>query len=408
MTTPPNQFPGNAPFGDQGPRPMRADTNQPGHQAPPPAGVPNQPGRPSGPTNFFPQGQASANPTPGWQPAAPGQGPATHFGAPKKPGRARKIILIVCAAVVLLLAAVAGWGWWASKQSQQSSKAALNQLLVALRDGDANAALAAMDTSALDLTDEPLLTNDGIAANKDNLQFNPEFVLSDESSTSHTYQASIAINGQNKVVQWDVHRTDNEWLVDGSDVLSPVALDTSKPYVLNGIAVPEATSDIWLLPGSYQLSSGLPLLNYPEASSSFDLFTATPSSLSAELAPAEGVQAAVVEQARAILNGCAADRSAPTACNWPLDFTNGTPNPGTITWRLEPADPAADIRVPTQWSADTGYVSLVSVRYTTYASGQGTITGEGGGVGTFENVVDRHTTMFNIDLSGEAPVVSLA
>ncbi len=100
-------------------------------------------------------------------------------------------------------------------------------------------------------------------------------------------------------------------------------------------------------------------------------------------------------------------QGAPTDCNWDLPFNNGVAKNGTITWTLEPADPAATLTLPTSgWAASSSFTNYVTLNYATNAVGEGIL--DDGSEGTFDPRVDSRQSSFLVDLSGETPVVTLS
>lgn len=350
---------------------------------------------------------------PGSAPVAPPVPGANYtaqgFDTTPKPNAARnkKIILIIAGVLVLALVAVIGMAAWNSNQNSKNSAAALTAVLSALKSGDAETALSHIDTSLYTTMNEPLLTNEALAGNPASFDFSPEFVNTEASSTAQTYNVSVRVDGVDKVVQWDVFKNGETWLVDGQDVLTEVSLNPSMPHVINGLPIAPQTAMVLALPGTYQVTSGLTLLNYDPAAANFTLHTGGRANFQSTLQVAEGVLEAVQGQVRDKLNACVAERSQPTACGWPLAFNNGDALDGTITWSLEPADPAAALTLPTDWTADNGFVSSTSIDYVTISSGEGTLW-DGSGTGTFENERDSRYSYIEINLAGDVPVVTVS
>lgn len=426
--------PGAAPSvsGNQPPR-----TNQPGPygQPSPYAAQPPRPGQPSpagqpspyaGPATGAPHGgqpgpgqsqfSGPANPQPpygsGYQPPTSGQlppvGPAPaaayqlNEATAQKMKQRRKVTGIVLLVVAVIVAAVIGLAWWTSSQKAKDSAAAMTGLLAALEAGDATSALNYLDLPA---DGEVLLTDEALAAQAGTFTYNPELVKA-TSTADHAYQASVSINGVDKVVQWDVNEVGGEWKVSAYSVLTEVVLNPDLPHVINGIPIPAGTQTVQALPGSYSVTSGMALLAYAPTQTSFDLFTGGSYNFQAELVLVDGVEAMVADHVRALLNGCIAERSAPTACHWPLTFTNGVAKDGSVNWQLEPADPAAGLTISTVGvDASSSYSATVTLRYTTLADGLGVI--DDGSEGVFDGYQAPRSTSFNVDLSGDMPVVSI-
>ena len=346
----------------------------------PPSGQPQLPPRPHGPgpagnqPSFNPAPYAGGpqppfgtQPGPGQPPGGPGtsvppspfpQPPAAPLGQqPPTKSRARgRIVAIVLAVLVLIVAGLIGLGWYTTNQREQASHAAMVGLLAALQSGDATAALSYLDDSTIDAQTHPLLTDSVLAANQETFSFNEDLTKIESTSTAYKYRASISINGTDKVVEWSVVDAGDDWLVSTSDVFTRLSLDAELPHVINGTTVEAGTTEVTLLPGSYTVVSGMPLLFYAPGTASFDLFTGGNSQFTGELVMAEGIKDPVVEQVRNILNGCAAEKSPPTACNWPLPFDNGVVRDGAVTWTIIPADPAAVLTLPTgPWLASSIY-----------------------------------------------------
>lgn len=403
MTMPPNPPSGQPPLP---PRP----------HGPGPAG--NQPSFNPAPYAGGPQPPFGTQPGPGQPPGGPGtsvppspfpQPPAAPLGQqPPTKSRARgRIVAIVLAVLVLIVAGLIGLGWYTTNQREQASHAAMVGLLAALQSGDATTALSYLDDSTIDAQTHPLLTDSVLAANQETFSFNEDLTKIESTSTAYKYRASISINGTDKVVEWSVVDAGDDWLVSTSDVFTRLSLDAELPHVINGTTVEAGTTEVTLLPGSYTVESGMPLLFYAPGTASFDLFTGGNSQFTGELVMADGIKDPVVEQVRNILNGCAAEKSPPTACNWPLPFDNGVVRDGTVTWTIIPADPAAELTLPTgPWLASSGYTSSFTISYETDATGEGVLND--GTEGYFDEYLEPRSSTFDLDLSGSEPVVSLA
>lgn len=319
--------------------------------------------------------------------------------------RRRIIIGTILGAVLLVGGGLFGWFWWTTTQSESASNKAMTGLLTALRDADAQTAISYLDTESMDLGAGQLLTDQALAANHGSFTFNPNYVVK-ATDDGYAYQASISIDGVAKVVEWDVVKSGGRWLVSGADVLTVIDLDPNLPYVINQIVIEPGSTDLVALPGSYTVTSGRTLLTYDPAQANFNLYTGGQTGLNTKLVLADGVQQQVIEQVRALLAGCIAERSQPTACRWPIAFSNGEALANTITWTLDPPDPAAKLDLPlTGWNATDNYTQQVFLRFTAKATGQGRT--ETGAAGDF-NVSAERTTYFNVDLSGTTPVVALA
>ena len=68
---------------------------------------------------------------------------------------------------------------------------------------------------------------------------------------------------------------------------------------------------------------------------------------------------------------------------------------------------AAALTLPTDWTADNGFVSSTSIDYVTISSGEGTLW-DGSGTGTFENERDSRYSYIEINLAGDVPVVTVS
>ena len=311
----------------------------------------------------------------------------------------RTLTLLVAVPIVI---ALLGLVWWLRVNRVPDSARAMQGLLAALETSDVAGALAFLDASPPPGT-EPLLSDQALAGRAGGFAHNPNLVNVGTRSAP-AYQASVEIGGVSRVVLWRVAKIDGRWLVEADDVLSAVAIDPTAPHVINGVPIPDNTPQVLTLPGDYSVATGLPLLGFPPDQTSFTRYTGGAYSFDADLVVLPDVGDQVVDQVRALLAGCVAERSAPTSCGWPLVFTNGSVLDGTIDWRLNPADPAAGITVPTAGlGSDTGYRATITLHYVTTASGEGIL--EDGSVGTFADYsVERLTTLV-VDLSGTEPVV---
>lgn len=384
---------------------------------------PQQPGQPSGAQPNFARPRPGPTPTrapapgtgPGQQPpsASPGHFAARYGNAfQPPPGRQalmknlRTIALIVLPLLLLIPAAVYGLQWLNRSQHEEASQVAVLGLLGALQSGRATEALSHLD-EAPDPGDQPLLSDEALSANPDVFTFNTQLSLVESGNNDHLYRASVRINAIDKVVEWSVVRADGQWLVDADDVLHQVTINSDLPHLINGVMIPQGTSELTVLPGTYAAESGMALLGYGTDVSSFDVFTGGTSQFSTDLVMASGLHDQVTEQVRTILNGCAAEKSVPTACNWVMEFDNGKITDGSVTWELVPADPAANITLPTgPWTISNGFTATFRVIYQTSASGEGVI--DDGSPGYFEDVVVGWRTPFALDLSGDEPVVTLS
>lgn len=348
--------------------------------------------------------------------AAPGQpfvAPFPHqYSAPGQPPKTKsraqgRIVAIVLAVLVLLGAGLIGLGWYTTNQREQASHEAMIGFLDALQAGSASTALSYLDAGAVDEQNEPLLTDSALAANQDAFSYNPELSKIESTNTSYRYRASISINDINKVVEWSVSNLDDEWLVRASDVFTTLTIDAEMPHVINGAAIESGTTQVVALPGSYTVESGLPLLFYAPATSSFDLFTGGQAEFSGDLVMVEGIRDSVVEQVRTILNGCVAEKSPPTACGWPLPFDNGVVKDGSVNWTIIPDDPATTLTLPEgPWLASSNYQQNFTVRYETDANGLGVL--DDGSEGYFDEYLEARSSVFTLDLSGSEAAVSFA
>lgn len=436
MTTPPNQPPGNPSWGGQQPNPYGQPGGVPHGQpsANPPYGQPSANPPYGQPSANPPYGQPSANPPYGQPSSNPGYGSGTPQGPSANPpygqasanapygqassptaapaprayvARRQKIVLIVAGAVVLVMLALVALGAWISNQNKTQSEAVLSNLLSALKSGDVQAALSQIDTTGYDTANQPLLSGSVLSDNPSKLDYNPAFVRVEGSGDIQTYRIALRVDGVDKVVQWDVEHAGGSWKVAGDDVITQLSLDPAMPHVINGAQIAPHTGAILALPGSYTVTSGLTLLDYDPVAASFALHTGGTASFASRLLPTEGVLEAVQAQVRDKLSACIAERSQPTNCNWPLTFNNGDAVDGTIDWWLEPTDPASQLALPTDWNSDAGYVTSTSISYTTWASGEGRLWDDGS-TGTFENESVTRNTWVSIDLSGQAPIVTLS
>ena len=334
-----------------------------------------------------------------YRPADADQPPAPRHKPNKK---LRLLVLIALAALTIGVAAVSAIG---TKLDNRRSEETLTRLLTALKSADTATAVNLIDMSRFDTTNQPMLGADALARNAGNFDFNPEFVRRGSSSAPR-YQATVRLNGTDKVVEWGLTKLHGDWLVDGTDVVTKLAIAEDHPHIINDIQIAPGTTSLLLLPGSYQVAAGMKLLEYNPASSAFDLYTGGEATFQSQLQPAEGVAEAVREEIRNQLNACAVDRSAPTACNWPIKFDNGELTNGTLVWQLEPADPAAGFVLPANFSAGNHYVATGTLHYETLVSGTG-IVWEKRAPGNIENARFKRTSYIEVDLSGETPVVKI-
>lgn len=381
-------------------------TTPPYPQSGPPSMPPQHPNMPQQPMPGGPMPGSYAGGPPQYGPRPPmPQSPYQAQASPRKKGPGLKILLIVLILAVLAGAGVFGYSRWSEGQRQEASRAAMVGLLDALSAGSASEALSYLEHTE-STTDQPLLTDEVLAANQGTFSYNSELSLIESTKTNYEYRASISINGVDKVVEWSVVDSDGQWRISNDDVMHEVLFDTDRPHIVNGAAIADGQASARALPGSYTVESGMPMLIYAPGTAGFDIFTGGSTTFEQELIMVEGIQDKVIDQARGILNGCAAEKSEPTACDWPLRFENGEVKDGTVAWELIPPDPAADLTIPAgPWLKSSGYSVNVSVSYQTDATGEGTLTD--GSEGYFDEYLENRSSVFKLDLSGAEPVLTL-
>lgn len=406
MTNPPYGPPGQPP---QGPA-------WGGQQPQVPGWGPQQPPQPQRP--YPPAGQ------PGWgpqQPAGPQWGPTP---ATPPPGRNKnRMMLIVGGLVIALLLGILGFVVLnrnsgtdtppgpSSPTSTASTSAStgedgaaasaqtMTSLLTALSEGRAADAMALIDTSSIVLAEsEPLLADGALAGNPGNFSFLPDLQVTQQ-GPRYSYSTELTIASQTRSITWDVSKdASGKWLADGADVLGTMMLAADAHVVINGVLVAPEVQQLKALPGSYHFASNLTLLRFPEEQSYKTIFGGGAATFSSTLVPQPWVADAVIGHIRSVIAGCAASPEMPGACNWEVRLSNGDVSSGTLSWRLDPADPAASITMPTVWQASSGYKGVVTLAYTTTASGDCWLWAGGGCY--FVDAINDRRTRFEIDLSG--------
>ena len=417
MTNPPYGPPGQPPqgpaWGGQQPQgPGWGGQPQPQPQQPPAGWGPQQ--------------------NPGWQgggpqPAAgPQWGPGPTPPAPAPAGRKNRNMLLIGGVVIALLIGILAYVVINRNSGQDTptgpgssptttttepgpdgaaaSEEVMTSLLTALSEGRAADAMALIDTSGIVLAEsEPLLADGALTGNVGNVSFLPELQLTQQGQR-YSYTTELTVAGETRSITWDVNQAaSGEWLADGADVLGTLMLAADAHVLVNGILVAPEVQQLKALPGSYHFTSNMPLLYFPEEQSYKTLFGGGAATFSSTLLVAPGVQDAVIAQIRAVIDACAASPEMPGTCHWELRLTNGDVSSGTVSWRLDPADPAATIVMPTVWQATSGYRAVVTLAYTTIASGDCWLWAGGGCY--FVDAINDRRTRFEIDLSGAEAAV---
>lgn len=255
---------------------------------------------------------------------------------------------------------------------RESSVDVVQSYLTALSEGDVETALTFGANSATGST--VLLTNEAYAAMPEgswpsNIQILTQDANATEVKAQYTLAGDLVTASYRTVRQEDdtyklqTNTVTATWQISGGDNL---------PLRINGIEV-NHTQSIQLVPGVYQLGTGLPFVSFPDATQVIQSLSFTEDPIfpvNAELTP-EG-RAAFLARARDSLSECLRRRSAaPEGCPNQVRVPQEV-NASTVQWRLT-NDPWTNFNASLQaddQSRATATIPLTLEVTMDYANGQ--------------------------------------
>lgn len=324
-------------------------------------------------------------------------------GVASRPKTGRRILIIVVAILAILALGVAAFfliDQNNQRKDRDASAAAIGTFLDDVSAGRATDALTQVDTSHIELSAQPLLSDAVLAASvqKAPITFEAPVLLDSSTQQRHEYQFSAHLGQQSEQITAVLTKNSaGVWRINPNTVLSAITIKDGHPKTINGVSTDGLTTAI-VFPGSYQVATGSKLVSYPEENSTRVFLAPQQTGLTLPLKLADGVADQIKRQADALLQACTADKSVPGPCNWPLDFGNGKAVSGSVIWVLNPANPAVDAMNVSD-TVDPSLVQTYSLTYNTVASGDGVLND--GSKGSFQDVSLQRTTRFTVDLRGD-------